>query len=207
MGMVKTSRQFTPAEYYRLEQGATYKSDFYKGEIFATAGGSEAHSLICANLIRELGTALKGRPCAVYDPNMRLLVKASGLRTYPDASVYCALRELDPEDPSGQTLTNPTVLFEVLSPTTESYDRGLKASDYRRIESLKTLVLVSQDLPRVEAYFRQADGMWGLRELEGLDQVLTLADINVRLPLAEVFDRIDFSRREGTTITGSPDSR
>lgn len=207
MGIVRPSRRFTPAEYYRLEEEATYKSDFYNGEIFAMAGGSEAHSLICVNLAGELRNALKGKPCAVYDPNMRLLVKATGLRTYPDASVYCAPRDIDPEDPSGQTLTNPTVLFEVLSPSTESYDRGLKASHYRRINSLKALVLVSQDLPRVEAYFRQADGMWGLRELEGLDQVLHLAEIDARLPLAEVFDRIDFSQTKDATTVRRPDPR
>ena len=101
-------------------------------------------------------------------------------------------------------MTNPTVLFEVLSSSTESYDRGLKASHYRRIDSLQALVLVSQDMPRVEAYFRQPDAMWGLRELEGLDQVLTLSDIHVRLPLAEVFDRIDFSRRGDTTMAHPP---
>ena len=207
MGIVKPNRRFTPAEYYRLEQEATSKSDFYDGEIFAMAGGSEAHSLICVNLIGELRNALKGKPCAVYDPNMRLLVKPTGLRTYPDASVYCRPRELDAEDPSGQTLTNPTALFEVLSSSTESYDRGLKASHYRRIDSLQALVLVSQDAPRVEAYFRQADGMWGLRELEGLDQVLQLTDIDVRLPLAELFDRIDFSRIKDAITTGRPDPR
>ena len=194
MSVAKPLKRYSPAEYYELEEHADYRSEYFDGEIFAMAGGTQPHSLICANLIREIGNQLKGKPCAIYDSNMRLKVKATGLRTYPDASVYCGVRELDPEDSTGQTLTNPTVLFEVLSPSTEAYDRGVKAPHYRRIESLQALVLVSQDAPRVESYFRQADGTWALNELEGLDQVLRLAAIHVSLPLVEIYDRIEFTK-------------
>ncbi|HWE00776.1 MAG TPA: Uma2 family endonuclease [Tepidisphaeraceae bacterium] len=159
------------------------------------AGGSEPHSLISVNLIGELRNRLKGNPCAVYDPNMRLKVMATGLRTYPDASVYCGGREYDSEDMFRLTLTNPTFIFEVLSLSTEVYDRGMKASHYRRIESLKALVLGSQDMPRVEVYCRQGDGTWALRELEGLSEALKLPMIGVELPLSEIFDRVDFSTR------------
>ena len=123
---------------------------------------------------------------------MRLRVKATGLRTYPDVSVYCGPLELDPEDPTGQTLTNPSVIIEILSPSTESYDRGLKASNYRRIESLQAPVFINQEQPRVEAYFRQADGTWAFREIEGLDKVLKIEAIGVAIPLSEIYDRIDF---------------
>jgi len=192
MSVAQPVHRYTPAEYYRLEEQAEYKSDYYNGEIFAMAGGTEVHSLICVNIIREISSALKGRTCAAYDPNMRLKVAASGLRTYPDASVYCRPREHDPEDPTGQTLTNPTAIFEVLSPSTENYDRGLKSSHYRRIESLQALVLVSQEMPHLEAYFRQPDGSWAFRELDGREQVLRIDAIDVNLPLAEVYDRVEF---------------
>jgi Uma2 family endonuclease len=190
-------RHYTPEEYYRLEEAADYKSDYYDGEIFAMAGGSPAHSLIVINIGRELSSQLKGKPCATYDPNMRLKVVATGLRTYPDVSVYCGPLEYDPQDVSRQTLTNPTVLFEVLSPTTELYDRNVKGWHFRRIESLQALVLVAQDKPRAEAYFRQTDGTWALRDVEGLEESLSLPLINVTLKLREIYDRVDFSTPAG----------
>jgi Uma2 family endonuclease len=198
MGTPKLIRRYTPAEYYRLEAEADYKSEYFDGEIFKMTGASQNHNRICINLGGELRAALKGKPCEAYPADMRLKVIATGLRTYPDASVYCGAMEFDPEDPSHQTLTNPTALFEVLSPTTENYDRGKKSSHYRRIESLQILVLVSQDMPRVEAYFRQSNGMWGLTELEGMDQVLPLPAIDAKLSLVEVYDRVDFTQSQTT---------
>jgi Uma2 family endonuclease len=194
MGIPKPLHRYTPTEYYRLEEQAEYRSEYYDGEIFAMAGGTEPHSLICSNINREVGNQLKGKPCAVYDANMRLKIKVTGLVTYPDVSVYCGPRERDPDDPTGQTITNPTVIFEVLSPSTEIYDRRVKASHYRRIESLQALVLVAQDKARVEAYYRQPDGTWALGELEGLDQVLRLEAIDVDLPLVEIYDRIELAK-------------
>ena len=124
---------------------------------------------------------------------MKLRIKATGLRTYPDVSVYCGKRELDPDDPARQTYVNPTVLVEVLSPSTEQYDRGTKPMHYRRIETLKTILLVSQDETRVETHVRQGDGSWSLREYEGMDQVLPLEAINAELPLAAIYQGVDFS--------------
>ena len=138
-------RRSTPAEYYRLEREAEYKSDYYQGEIFAMAGGTIRHSTICNNLGGELRNRLKGTPCRAYESNLRLKVLATGLRTYPDVSIYCSPLERDPEDPFAETLTNPTALFEVLSPSTEAYDRGLKAGNYRTISSLQAYILISQD--------------------------------------------------------------
>src|SRR3954467_5527896 len=109
MTVAQPVTRFTPAEYYRLEREATYKSDYYKGEIFAMSGGTSRHSLICANLTRELGNRLKGTPCATYEANLRVKIKSTGLRTYPDASVFCSPLERDDEDSLGETCTNPTV--------------------------------------------------------------------------------------------------
>lgn len=205
MGTPKPIRHYTPAEYYALEGKAEYKSDYYNGEIFPSgeigpdgllismAGGSVRHSMICASIVRETGNRLKGKPCITFESNVRLKIKSTGLRTYPDVSVYCGPREYDPEDPSGQTLFNPSVLFEVLSPTTEGYDRGTKASHYRRIESLQTLVLVTQGAAHLEVHLRQPDGNWTIREYDGLESMLPLPSLNIELPLAEIYDRVDFT--------------
>lgn len=200
MGLPQPTKRYTPEEYYRLEREAAYKSDYYAGEIFAMAGGTITHSTICSNLVREVGNRLKGKPCAAFESNLRLKVKATGLRTYPDASVYCEPYERDEEDPAGETLTNPIVLFEVLSPSTERYDRGMKAANYRQIQSLQAYVLVSQDIPRAEVLERQPDGSWSLRDVTGKEASIHLRALNIDLPMAEVYDRVDFAAAETEPI-------
>ncbi len=186
-------RRYTPDEYYRLEAHADHRSEFFDGEIFAMAGGSARHSQICANVLRQLGNKLDGTACVPFGSDLRLRVKATGLRTYPDVSVYCGKRELDPDDPARQTYTNPSLLVEVLSPSTEQYDRGTKAVHYRRIETLKIILLVSQDDARVDTHVRQPDGSWSLREYEGIGQVLPLEAIGVQLPLTAIYQGVDFT--------------
>ncbi|HEX4793337.1 MAG TPA: Uma2 family endonuclease [Humisphaera sp.] len=193
MGLPKTIKRHTPEEYYRLERDAPVKNDYFKGEIFAMAGGSRRHSLITMNINGELRTLLKGSRCVPYESNLRLKVEATGLRTYPDASVYCGQMVKDEEDTAGETFTNPTVIFEVLSRSTEPYDRGAKCESYLKIDSLQMFVLVSQDSPRCEFFQRQADGSWQNHELHGLDAVLEIPSIGVQLPLGEIYDRVDFA--------------
>jgi Uma2 family endonuclease len=198
-------RYYTPAEYYEREAKAEYKSDYYNGEIFpcgevgpdgqliSMAGGSIRHSIICSNILQYLGARVRSGPCKVLESNARLRIPATGLRTYPDVSVYCGQRQHDPEDPAGQTLLNPTVLFEVLSPTTEAYDRGVKASHYRRIESLRLLVLLTQDSPHVELHVRGDDGKWLIEERDGIDALIEINSIEARLPLSEIYSDVDFT--------------
>lgn len=205
MSSAKAKKFYTPAEYYELEAKAEYKSDYYNGEIFphgevgadgkliSMAGGSVRHSLICSNIVREVGNRLKGGPCRAFESNVRLKIRATGLHTYPDASVYCGEREHDADDPTGQTLLNPTVLFEVLSPSTEGYDRGTKATHYRRVESLKSLVLIKQDEARVELHLRETNGKWMIVDVDGMSATLALPQIGIELPLAEIYDGVDFS--------------
>ena len=196
MAIPKTLQRFTPQEYYDLERAADYKSDYYNGEIFAMAGGTKRHSRICANVSREVGIRLKGTPCAEYESNLRLKVKATGLRTYPDVSVYCGTMERDIEDRDGETYTNPTVLFEVLSKTTEAYDRGFKAENYRQIKTLQAYVLLEQKTAHVEIYERQSDNSWRLSEVRGLEAVLSLPSIGVQAPLSDVYDHVNFAAAE-----------
>jgi len=196
MGLPKLVKRYTPQEYYELEREAEYKSDYYQGEIFAMAGGTKSHSRICSNISQQLGNRLEGTNCVNYQSDLRVKVKATGLRTYPDASVFCGPMEADPEDPAGQTYTNPAVLFEVLSKTTEAYDRGLKCEHYRRIESLNTIVLLWQKEPRARIYERQQHGSWLAREVSGMDSILPIASLEVEVPLAKLYDQVDFNAKE-----------
>ncbi len=180
--------KLTEAEYLAKERKAEFKSEFYKGEMFAMSGASREHILITSNLVAALHTQFKGRCCEVYSNDMRVKISATGLYNYPDVVIVCG----EPEflDAAVDTLLNPTVLIEVLSPSTESYDRGTKAVQYRRIPSLREHVLIAQDRPHVEVLSRQADGSWLLRESSDLDQVVTLPSVSVSLPMREIFDRI-----------------
>ena len=195
MGVPPPQKRYTPQEYYALEHDAAYKSEYYDGEIFAMAGGTGPHSRIITNILGELHSRLKGTPCAVYESNLRVMVRATGLRTYPDAGVFCGPIEYDQEDPENTTAHNPTVLIEVLSPTTELYDRGSKADHYRRIESLKTHVLVAQVTPHIEVYHRQSGATWTFCEEKGLKGALVIPAINVELPLAEIYAGVEFPPR------------
>lgn len=198
MTLAQPVQPLSPEQYYRLERAAQTKSDYYRGEVFAMGGGTIRHSLICMNLGAGLHTRLAASPCTAYESNLRLKIKATGLRTYPDVSVYCDPPEPDEEDASGETLTNPTVLFEVLSKSTEAYDRGFKARNYRQIASLRGYLLIAQEEPRVEAYQRQGDGPWVLSEADGMESVVMIESIRITMPLAEIYARVDFGER-GTT--------
>lgn len=192
MSRVQSTKRYTPAEYYALEHAATHKSDYYKGEIIDMSGGTARHSLISTNITSEIHHRLKGKPCRAYESNLRIKVKATGLRTYPDASVICGPVELDEEDPNGETCTNPVLLFEVLSPSTELYDRRVKALSYPRIESLRAFALVAQDEPHVELYTRNDDGTWRFQWYDGLSALISLPMLQIELPLSEIFAGIDF---------------
>jgi Uma2 family endonuclease len=181
----------TEAEYLQIERAAEFKSEFFAGEMFAMAGGTARHSLIAANLIRELGNRLGSGRCAAYNADLRLKVEATGLLTYPDLSVICdPLRFAAGTD---DTVVNPTVLVEVLSDSTEAYDRGKKFEHYRQIPTLREYLLVSQREPRIEQFIRQPDGLWRLQEASGLDASLKLPSLKITISLAQVFAKVTFA--------------
>jgi Uma2 family endonuclease len=163
MTQAARSLAHTFAEYLALEAKSETKHELVNGEIFAMAGGTIEHGRLAANVIGELGSALRGHPCATFTSDVRVRVLATGLATYPDASVVCGRVEVDPEDRN--TVTNPVVIVEVLSDSTEQYDRNDKLAHYRRIPSLRDYLLVSQHERRVEHYRRNEDGSWTLRDL------------------------------------------
>jgi Uma2 family endonuclease len=186
-----------PNEYLRLERQAEYKSEYLNGEIFAMTGASRKHNLITTNISRELSQQLKARPCEVYAVDMRVKVRATGLYTYPDVVVVCGEPEF--EDDFVDTLLNPTVLIEVLSQSTERYDRIAKSSYYRTIDSLAEHLLVAQDEIRLEQYVKQPDGQWFLFEHLTLDSAAQLTSIDCSLALGDVYDKISFDPKHRVT--------
>ncbi|WP_437616662.1 Uma2 family endonuclease [Sorangium sp. So ce834] len=178
------------AEYLAQERASPTKHGFLNGEIFAMAGGTPEHARLCASVGAELRAHLRGRPCAVYSSDLRVRVQATGLSTYPDVSVVCGELERDPEDKDAAL--DPIVLAEVLSDSSEAYDRGQKFAHYRRIPSLREYVLVSQHEPRIEVFHRNEDGSWTIREaragegahLQAIGRTLSVDEV-YRDPLAQ----------------------
>jgi len=184
--------RLTPAEYLVLERSAEIKGEYFDGEIFAMAGASREHNLIVANLLGELRQRLRNGPCEVYPSDMRVKVDLTGLYTYPDVVVVCDKPQF--EDQHGDTLLNPTLLIEVLSESTEKYDRGKKSSHYRRLPSLQEYLLVSQDEPHIEHYARQDNDHWLLTEATGTDTNIELPALQATVELSEVYARLTFEK-------------
>jgi Uma2 family endonuclease len=190
MVVAEPIKRLTESEYLDLERVAEFKSEFFDGEMFAMSGGTPLHSQIATNLAREFGNKLKTCPCVPYNSDLRLKVEATGLLTYPDLSVVC--HPLQFAAGTDDTVTNPTVIVEVLSDSTEAYDRGKKFENYRQMPSLREYLLVSQKEPRIEQFLRQENGQWLLREAAGLDAALALPSLNVTISLDEVFAGVEF---------------
>lgn len=190
MGLPKRVPSFSVADYLRIERAATFRSEFFRGEMFAMAGGTPKHSRVKTNVLSQLNLRLKGKPCVPYDSDLRIRCR-TGLYTYPDASVICGQLEFD--DDQKDTVLNPTLIVEVLSKSTEAYDRGKKFDHYMTIPALREYVLVSQEDPMMQRFLRNDDETWTLTSVSGMDRSLKLLSIDVELPLAEVFDRVDFT--------------
>jgi len=190
MGLAKTidkPRSYSIAEYIRLEQQTDEKHEYVDGQIVAMAGGTLRASLIAGNLIAALHTALKGSPFRVYSSDARIRAGRTPFLTYPDISVICGLVGTDPDDPTDTTATNPRALIEILSPTTEMYDRGEKFSRYRRISSLEEYVLVAQGKPQVETFHKNKNGEWVLNEAVGLKATLKLKSLKIKLKFEDIY--------------------
>ena len=191
MALPEPLHRLTEAEYLEMERAAEFKSEFYDGEIFAMAGGTPRHSLIGTNVAVEFGNRLRAKPCVPYNADLRIKIEATGLLTYPDLSVICG--PLQFAEGTDDTVVNPTVLVEVLSASTEAYDRGKKFEHYRQIPTLREYLLVSQTEPRVEQFLRQPDGHWLLSEAVGIEAQLELPSLRVTISLAEIFAKVNFA--------------
>jgi Uma2 family endonuclease len=185
----------TPQEYLARERLADFRSEYYNGEMFAMSGASWEHTLIKDNVARHAGNQMEGGPCVVLTSDLRVKVDATGLYTYPDVVLVC--EEPQFEDDVFDTLLNPRVVVEVLSESTEAYDRGIKFGHYRRVPSIQEFVLIAQDRPLVERFVRQPDDTWVLTTFSDLSQTFSFATIPVKIPLAEIYRNVEFP--EGAT--------
>lgn len=182
--------RYTPEEYLEQERKAEFKSEYYAGEIFAMAGAGRAHNLIVTNVVGELRAQLKRKPCETYSSDMKVAAGPSGLFSYPDVSVVCGEPRF--HDARRDVLLNPTVIVEVLSRSTENYDRGLKFVQYRRLASLQSYVIIASTERRIEHSARQTDGTWNLSDVTDPGGVCILASLGYRLLMSEVYDRVAF---------------
>lgn len=174
-------------EYLRLEASATDKHEFHAGEVLAMSGGTYEHSRILTNIIAALASRLKGGPCFPLESNMRVCIAREDRYVYPDALVVCGEPQFDPDDENRTTIVNPRLVVEVLSDSTEAYDRGAKFTAYRTLTSMEEYVLVSQREPLVESFRRQSDGFWIFAPIRGIDAVAAFTSIGVEVPLSEIY--------------------
>jgi Uma2 family endonuclease len=175
----------TAEQYLEIERKAEFKSEFFNGEMFAMSGGTPDHSRLAARWISLIDRHLLDKECSVYTSDLRLLVEEARLYTYPDASVVCGALQLAPHQ--SDVFVNPVLLVEVLSPSTEQYDRGPKVKLYRTIRSLRECLLISQTSPEIELYRRENDENWSILTAKGLDSVLELTSIGYRLALRDLY--------------------
>ncbi len=193
MAAVPKPRRLTVAEYFAIEELANWKSEFFDGEMFAMAGASREHNAVSSNLFSKLAVAFDGGPCRLFAADQRVKVDQTGLYCYPDLLIVCDEPAYAAENRN--TLTNPKVVIEVLSDSTERYDRTTKFRHYKALPSVTEYLLVAQDEPLVERFVRQPDGVWGQADFVGLDATLVLATVPASVPLADVYRGVEFPPR------------
>lgn len=183
-------QSLTVAEYLTLERSSQERHQYYLGEIFARDGASRNHNRITSNVGALLNIAFQNRPCEEFVADMRVRVSRAGLYTYPDVVALCEPPQFD--DGHNDTLINPQVIFEVLSPSTELFDRGKKFQLYRELDSLTDYILVAQDRVAVEHFRRGEGNAWIMHPLHSTDQSLEITSLGVELPLSEIYRKVEF---------------
>jgi Uma2 family endonuclease len=189
----------TPDEYLALDRAAEAKSEYCAGRIIAFAGAGKSHNLIVANVIAGVHRQLIDRPCNVYPSDMRVLISNTGMYAYPDVAITCGREEF--ADSRNDVLLNPIVLIEVLSESTANYDRGAKFEHYRRIESLREYILISQVPYAVDHYVRRVDAQWLLTEFDAAADVVKHSSIDCELSLSEVYAKVRPSDDESSQLS------
>jgi Uma2 family endonuclease len=194
MCALPTSR-FTEADYLKLDRSSEERYEFIDGEIVAMSGSSEPHARISVNAAVSLYAQIGDRPCSVYSSNLRVRLLPGRHYVYPDVTVVCGEVQVV-KDEYRDILLNPTVIIEVLSPSTEPYDRGMKFARYRALESLQEYVLIAQDCIQIERYTRQPNNEWVLSETQRIDGIIALPSINCELAAAAVYKNVQFDADE-----------
>jgi len=191
----KSNAYYTAEAYLQQERNATHKSEYYKGEIFAMAGASLIHNEIVGNIIFALKDALRKqkKSCRVFPSDLRLHIPANTLYTYPDVTVICGEPEFT--DDNFDIITNPTLLVEVLSESTQQYDRGEKFKLYRDIISLQTYVLVSSESYLVEVFTKKSKNLWELKIYQDVDETVVLESLDISVPIKEFYVNVNFKEK------------
>ncbi len=186
--------KMTPEEYLQFERNSKIRHEYFDGDIFAMTGGSLNHNRIGRNIVRQLGNRLEGSPCENFVGDMRVKIDKLDMYTYPDIVVVCGNIEL--EKMGGlETLLNPTVIMEILSDSTEAYDRGKKFTHYRLIPSLQEYILISQHFCNVERFIRGDNGIWQiLNPCTDMDQTVKIESIDCELLLSDIYYRVEFQK-------------
>ena len=201
MSTAPQKRRTSLKEYLEWEERSGTRHEFYQGEIFAMAGASPRHNRIAGNIFARLHQLLEGTKCEPFASDQRIRIEPVDLSTYPDVSVVCDGLELSAND--ARAITNPRVIVEVLSKTTENYDRGPKFELYQHLDSLQEYLLVSQEDARVTQYVRNDDGTWRYKLVVGLEVTLDIESINCRLPLAVIYRNVEFGPEETPPATAA----
>ncbi len=190
---VQPKVEITPEQYLVAERQASFKSEYFAGEVFAMAGASYAHNLIVANVIAELRQQLKKQACTVVPSDLRLWIESAEHYLYPDVTVVYGEPRFT--DEHIDTLVNPRLIVEVLSKSTKDFDRGEKFTMYRTLPSFAEYILIAQDHHHVEHFARRTDGRWLLTDIDRLTDSISLVSIEGQLALAEIYDKVPISAR------------
>lgn len=185
MGLAVEKKILTSEEYLELERKAEFKSELINGEMYAMAGVTRKHNRIALNIASFLNNFLQNKPCRIYFADLRVQVSKTGLFTYPDLVITCGNEIMG--DKYKDTLLNPKCILEILSDSTEKYDRGEKFSHYQNLESLDEYILISQNQSKVESFLRQTDNKWLYQKVEGIENELSIHSIDAKIKLEEIY--------------------
>jgi len=194
MSLQPEKKYINSEEYLEAERKAEFRSEYFDGEIFAMSGASRKHNLISGNIFAAIHRQIRNRNCEAYSSDMRVKVSSTGLYTYPDVVIVCGEPLFD--DSHLDTLLNPAVIIEVLSESTENYDRGEKFKNYRTLESLSDYLLVAQNIVSVEHYIRQKNNQWLFSEYKDMEDIIRIDSIACELMIKEIYEKLEFHSQE-----------
>ncbi|SLM31969.1 conserved hypothetical protein [Desulfamplus magnetovallimortis] len=189
--LLQEKNNITPEEYLSLERDSEIKNEYFAGEMYAMAGASRSHNKISTNIVRVLGNQLIEKPCSIFSSEMKVKIEAIKKYTYPDIVVVCGNEEYD--DENNDILLNPVVIIEILSDSTEAYDRGDKFSHYQFIDSFAEYILISQYFQKIEKFIRKKDNTWIYSKYEKTEDTITIHSINCQLSLSDVYKDVNLS--------------
>jgi Uma2 family endonuclease len=184
--VVYNKSKLTEEEYLLFEKASRDKHEYFKGEIFAMAGAGARHNVIFSNFFISIGLQLKGKPCKPYGSDLRIHIPENSLFTYPDISIICG--EIIPSKVDADTAVQPTVIIEILSPSTRNYDQGIKFRLYREIPTLKEFITIDSESIRIETYQINTKGNWELKDLRSIEDTLVINTVGVSLTLREIYE-------------------